>query len=73
MATTLTPWLSYRGGNLEEVADPVAHHCPAVAVWRVPGLLQADRARAQCALIRGVGIVDVDVEKGWKCFTLIGL
>ena len=46
------------GGNLE-VAEHVTHHCPAVAVWRVPGLLHTDRTCAQCALISGVGIFDV--------------
>jgi hypothetical protein len=60
-------------GNLEKVAACVTHHCPAVAIWRIPGFLYTGRARAQSTLISGISIIDVHVEEGREYLTLTGL
>jgi hypothetical protein len=49
--------------DLVHVAESISHHRSTVAVRGVERLLQTDRSCVERALVRGVGVVDVDVQE----------
>jgi hypothetical protein len=50
-------------GDLEHVAERVAHHRPAISVGRVERRLDDGGAGSHCSLTGGVGVVDVDIQE----------
>lgn len=52
-------------GDVEDVAEWVAHHCPSIAVRGVDGL-EADGSGIECPPIHTIGVANIDVEKGRK-------
>src|SRR5215475_11653074 len=56
------------GGDLPSIPPWIAHRCAPVSVRHVCRMLDDDGPCFYCALIDAIGIVDVDIKKGWGEF-----
>jgi hypothetical protein len=59
--------------DLVEVAEGVTHHCPPVAVWRIPRFFNAIRSSRQRLAIDAVSVIDINVQKRWECRAFVSL
>lgn len=58
--------------DLEDVAEGIAYHRPAVSVRSVERLFQARSPGGDCPCVGAVGIIDVHVEKRGEDLALAG-
>jgi hypothetical protein len=57
--------------DLKDVAKRIPHHRSTIAVGLVEGLFQRDRTGVERPRVRGVRVIDVDVQERGECLASV--